>query len=150
MRNAIRADALLIFLLIVIFATFLAGGGPKGCEEKLKRSQPPLPTALVTKVGVPARYKGHEILVEKIETISHFGGSQHRVYLRVDGKPMLLDPGGTFYGLGLWVNRSFAFYFDSSGSTKLVLNKVSEDFTELEWAEVPAGWSEESAVEKAR
>ncbi|MGB9886479.1 MAG: hypothetical protein ACPLRW_05705 [Moorellales bacterium] len=137
------ADRLLVFVVLAFLVAFIVLGGPKGCQESLERSQPELPTALVTKVGIPAQYRGHVVLVERIETVrDFFSGTQHRVCLRVDGRPVLLDPGGPFYILA-WVNRSFAFYLDPE--TKLVLNRTSPDHTELEWAEVPAGWTEESA-----
>lgn len=131
-EDMLRAVALVVVVVMVVLSV-VALTTPLGdrLQLKLTPASGPLadePTAVVTRLGAPAEYRGHTILLEGVETVSSFWLTGNRVRLRVDGTGLVLDPGRPL------APGEFSFYLPDG--EKLTVKSVSPDLATIEWARV--------------
>ena len=131
-EDMLRAAALVVVLALLVLSV-VALTTPLADRLQLKlapASGPPAdaPAAVVTRLGAPAEYRGHTILLEGVETVSSFWLTGNRLLLRVDGADLVLDPGRRL------APGAFSFYLPDG--EKLTVKSVSHDLATIEWARV--------------
>ncbi len=90
---------------------------------------------LETKLGVEAKYKGHQIVYVGL---SHSFSQYDDINLLVDGKPLTLSPRASLDEVGAGWNPLYAFFLPDG--RRLILKEVSKDRSVLKWTDVD--WSQ--------
>lgn len=90
---------------------------------------------LETKLGVEAKYEGHQIVYVGL---SHSYSQYDDINLLVDGKLLTLSPRASLDEVGVGWKPRYAFFLPEG--RKLILKEVSEDRSILKWTDVD--WSQ--------